>query len=307
MFQLKNTIFTGFALALLATLLWSGNFIAARALHKDIPPVSLAFFRWLTATIFILPFALNKIKKESKYLFQNKWLLFFSAITGVSFFNTFIYIAGHYTSAMNLALIGTTAAPVFVLIITALILRKHILPVQIAGALLCIAGIILLISKGSMDELRRFHLGVGDLWIFSAALSFAIYTILVRKKPIEISATSFLFSIFALGTLLLFPPFLIEWSRSKPIIWSSTLIIVLLYLGIGASVIAFLCWNGSIQKIGPARTALVGNLIPVFSSLEAVLILNEKFTWVTVTSMLVILSGLLIANWTVWRKAFYKK
>ena len=294
--QSGNHFFKGLAFALLATLLWSGNFIVARALHKSISPVSLAFFRWLTATIFLFPFAYKSLRSERKLLLPHTKLLCFAALTGVTFFNTFIYIAGRYSSAVNLALIGTTAAPVFVLLISGLVLKQRISLAQITGALFCVAGILLLISKGNMAQLNRFHFSVGDLWIFSASLAFAIYTVLVRSKPKEISAISFLFAIFSLGTLFLLPAYIIDWNNGNTFEWNSTIILVLVYLGIGASVIAFLSWNLSIRAMGPTRTALFGNLIPVFSSIEAVLILNEKFNWVTLLSLTIILAGIFVAN-----------
>jgi drug/metabolite transporter (DMT)-like permease len=294
--QNENHFLKGLAFALLATVLWSGNFIVARALHKSISPVSLAFFRWLIATLFLLLIAYKNLRSEWRLVLPHAKPLCFAALTGVTLFNTFIYIAGRYSSAMNLALIGTTAAPVFVLLISGLVLRQKISLAQIIGALLCLAGILFLISKGNIGQLSKFRFSVGDLWIFGAALAFAIYTILVRKNPKEISATTFLFTIFFLGTLFLFPAYLVELGNGRTIEWSSTNILVFLYLGIGASVIAFLSWNISIRAMGPTRTALFGNLIPVFSSIEAVLILNEKFSWVTVLSLAIILIGIGVAN-----------
>ena len=291
----KKDFIKGFGFALLATILWSGNFIVARALHQRISPVSLAFFRWSVATIFLFPIALKSFVRDWKEI--KKHLLHFSlaAVTGVTLFNTFIYIAGKYSSATNLALIGTTAAPVFVLIISGLFLKQRIFANQILGALLCITGILLLLTKGNLKALQHFRFSSGDIWIFSAALAFAIYTVLVRKKPKEISSMSFLFTVFLIGTLFLLPIFLLN-TGAKSFQWDGSIILTFLYLGLGASVAAFLLWNGSIKKIGPARTALFGNLIPVFSTIEASILLNEKFNSVTLISLVVIIAGLIVAN-----------
>jgi drug/metabolite transporter (DMT)-like permease len=99
-----------------------------------------------------------------------------------------------------------------------------------------------------------------------------------------------------LGTILLFPFFLWEYDHSPTIHWNAELIISILYLGIGASAVCFFIWNVSISILGAGRTALFGNLIPLFSSLEAVIILNERFTWIHVISMIIVFSGLLLAN-----------
>lgn len=298
----KKAAVTGVTLAVIAALVWSGNYIVARGFHRDITPVSLAFFRWLTATIVLLPFAYQNFRRQW-FLVKSSWTyLVVAALFGVSLFNTFIYVGGHTTSAMNLAIIGTTAAPVFVLAISHFFTREKATGFQIAGTLLCIAGILLLISKGSFTQLRTFQFLPGDLWVLLAALSFAVYTVMVRKKPAEMAPLTFLFSTFLFGTLLLLPAFLIDSKNGLTFEWNLPLVAVFLYLGIGASILSFLCWNTAIQHIGPSRTALFGNLIPVFSTIEAVIFLKEESSIVVIISLLIIFSGLFLANLQQFRK-----
>lgn len=284
------------ALACLAALLWSGNYVVARGLHQKITPVSLAFFRWLTATLVLMPIAYRPVKEQWPIIKKQALYLSITALLGVTLFNTFIYVAGRYSSAMNLAIIGTSAAPIFVLVLAAIFLKEKISRLQVAGALVCLAGILLLISNGNLSQLQHFKLSVGDVWILAAALAFAIYTLLVRKKPAHLSPVAFLASLFFIGTLLLLPAFIADAANGLPFVWSGNMVGVFLYLGVGASVGAFLSWNMAIQKLGPARTALFANLIPVFSAIEAVWILGEKGSWVIVFSMAIILLGLLLAN-----------
>jgi drug/metabolite transporter (DMT)-like permease len=123
-----------------------------------------------------------------------------------------------------------------------------------------------------------------------------VYNTLVKKKPAGITPVNFLFVIFALGTLILFPFYLWELNHYATVQLNTGIIFSLLYIGIGASVICFLIWNIAIGKLGAGRTALFGNLIPVFSSIEAALILHEDFTWIHITSMLIIFVGILMAN-----------
>lgn len=293
----KNTYALGMALACLAAVLWSGNYIVARGVHQKISPVSLAFFRWLTATLVLLPFALKQVREQWPLIRLHLPLFSLTALLGVTLFNTFIYIAGKYIPAINLAVIGTTAAPVFVLFLSRLFLKEKVSTYAVSGTILCAGGILLLMSKGVWSNLRHFRLSVGDIWILLAALSFAFYTILVRRKPKALSPLPFLFILFLLGTLFLVPAYIADRAIYPSFVWSPRLLFIFLYLGIGASVGAFLCWNVAIHKIGAAKTALFANLIPVFSSIEAVLILGEESSWVTYVSLLVILLGLLLANY----------
>ena len=292
----NKDIYTGMGLAVLAAIIWSGNFIVARGVSQQIPPISLAFYRWSMATLIMLPIAWKGFRQQAPLLKQHSTYLFWTALSGITLFNTFVYIAGHYTQAINLALIGTTSSPVFAIILAALFLKERIKPLRVVGLLLCIAGIILLLSQGSWQKLQAFHFTAGDGWILLAALSFAIYTIFVRRKPAAIQPILFLFTVFAIGTLVLLPFYVWEMTQAPPVQWNLSLVGIILYLGAGASVMAFLFWNMAIGKLGAARTALFGNLIPVFSTLEAVWILNEEFLMVHVVSGVLEIAGVVIAN-----------
>lgn len=292
----QRQVTIGVILAVAATIIWAGNFIIARGISQQVYPFTLAFYRWLIATVVILPFAYKRMQQELPLFKKNFAYFLVTAITGITLFNSFVYIAGHYSTAINLALIGTTASPVFIIVIAKMFLKEKIGWQRSLGLLLCISGIIYLICRGSIENLKAFHFTVGDLWVLLAALMFAIYSILVRKKPESMSAIGFLGFTFALGTVMI-TPFYITEQLSYPLLALNTNIIYsVLYLGVGASVISFLFWNLAIAKIGATRTALFGNLIPVFSTIEAALLLHEQITTFHVTSFILVASGLLLAN-----------
>ena len=124
---------------------------------------------------------------------------------------------------------------------------------------------------------------------------------MAKKKPAAISSVNFLFVVFSFGALLVFPFYFWETKNTPAVVWNIKLIFSILYLSIGASVICFLLWNNAIHKLGAGRTALFGNLIPVFCSIEAALILNEQFTWIHIVSMLIVFTGILLANFRLSR------
>ncbi|NOT51053.1 MAG: DMT family transporter [Chitinophagaceae bacterium] len=296
----RNT-YIGMGLAVLATLIWSANFVIARGVSAQIPPVSLAFYRWLLASLIILPFAFKQFKKEWPVVKRSWRYLFFVALTGVTMFNTFVYIGGHYTSAINLTLIGTTTSPVIAVILAKIFLKEQIGWLKLIGMTLCIAGVLFLLLKGDIQNALSLKFTKGDLWVLAAALAFAIYHTLVRKKPTGISPVNFLFTIFSFGTILLFPFWLYEVKGAVPVKWDLNLFLIILYLALGASVICFLIWNIAIHRLGAGRTALFGNLILVFGSIEAVLILHEPFTWIHIVSLVLVFSGIIIANLRLFR------
>ena len=162
--------------------------------------------------------------------------------------------------------------------------------------IICVIGVLLLLSKGNIDNLLSFRFTKGDWWILAAALTFAIYNTTVRKKPAGMHPVNFLFVIFLLGTVGLFPFYLYELNHKGGITINTSNISAILYLGVGASVICFLIWNKAIVALGSGRTALFGNLIPIFSSIEAVIILHEEFAWIYVFSMILVFTGIVLAN-----------
>jgi drug/metabolite transporter (DMT)-like permease len=224
--------------------------------------------------------------------------LYFSlaALSGVALFNTFVYIGAHYTSAINLALIGTTSSPIMAIILARIFLKEKIGWNKLAGLILCITGVLFLLSRGDFRNLVNFHFSTGDIWVLIAAFCFAVYNTLVKKKPMAVSPLNFLFVIFSLGTIMLLPFYIWEMEHTQTVSWNFNIVSAIVYLGVVASAFCFWIWNITIHQLGAARTALFGNLIPVFSSLEAVLILHEEFTWVHVVSMVIVFAGILLAN-----------
>jgi len=236
---------------------------------------------------------------EWKFVKQSWHYLFWASLSGITLFNTFVYIGAHYTTAINLALIGTTTSPVIAIFLAKIFLNERIGLLKMGGMILCIAGVLFLLAQGRLQNLISLNSTKGDGWILLAAFSFAVYNTMVKKKPSTISPINYLFVTFSFGTLLLLPFYCWELSNTTPVKWNTNLILIILYLGAGASVICFLFWNIAIGKLGAGRTALFGNLIPVFSSAEAAILLDEEFTWIHVVSMLLVFAGIIMANWKV--------
>ncbi len=292
----QNKVWVGASLAVLATLIWSGNFIIARTAKNDIPPVTLAFYRWIAATLILLPFTWKLFFKEITLLKKHFWYFVLAAVSGVSMFNTFVYIAGHTTEAINMALLGTTTSPIMSVILAGIFLKEPVPGTRVFGMTICIAGIILLLSKGSIDTLLSFSFTKGDWWMLAAAFTFAVYNVCAKKKPAAMLSKNFLFTVFLIGTIILLPFYLYELKVTGGFEVNTSNIGAILYLGLGASVICFLLWNQSIAYLGAGRASLFGNLIPVFSSIEAVILLNENITLIHFLSFILVVVGLIIAN-----------
>jgi drug/metabolite transporter (DMT)-like permease len=295
--QYNKQVQIGTILAIIACVIWSGNFIASRFAFQLAGPISLSFFRWTIATLTMLPFALKNFKKEKQLFKDNLSYFFWMALVGVAVYNTMIYQAGHSTTAINMALYGSIIHPIVATLLAAWVVQEKLNWKSITGIGLGVVGIIVLLSKGDLQTLLHFKFATGDLWMIGAGCCFGTYNVFVRKKPIGISNNSFLLVLFALGTIMLFPFALYEMNYVQPVHFSKELLIVVLYIGIGNSTIAYLLWNMAIHRLGAAKTALFGTLIPFLSSIEALFILNEQFTIFQIISGVIIISGIVINTW----------
>ena len=295
MYNTRHQALSGYLFALGATAIWSGNFIVARGLSDIVPPVSLAFWRWLVAVIVLLPFALKPLIAERQQLLQNIRYLSLTSFLGVTVFNTLIYIAGHTTSALNLSLIAITF-PMFIIVLSRILYKEMITAYKLVGIALVTVGVTLLVTKGDVSVLRNISFAVGDLWMLSASVIFAIYSILIKQKPQELSILSFQLSTFSLGLLFLLPFFIWESSTVASVNYDTTTVLSILYVGIFASLTAFILWNKAIVTIGPSKSGLIYYTLPLFSGLLAYVFLNETIGIVHLISALLIVAGILITN-----------
>ena len=245
----------------------------------------------------MLPFAYKNFKKEKHIFTQHFSYFFWMALVGVAVYNTMIYQAGHSTTAINMALYGSIIHPIVATLLAAWVVHEKLHWKSIAGIGLGIVGIIVLLSKGDINTLLHFKFATGDLWMIGAGCCFGTYNVFVRKKPVGISNNSFLLVLFAIGTILLFPFAMYEMTYVQPVQFSKELLIVVLYIGIGNSTIAYSLWNMAIHRLGAAKTALFGTLIPFLSSIEALFILKEQFTIFQIISGVIIISGIVINTW----------
>lgn len=281
--------------ALGATAIWAGNFIIARGFHHSLSPVGLAFWRWFAACVFVVPFALKDVVRQRRVIAKHLGYLAFCGFFGVTVFNTLIYVAGQVTGALNLSLIAMTC-PLYMVILAGLFFGERIHRGKIIGMTTAFFGVVLLFSGGSLSTLLGLRFNHGDLLMAMGAVLFAIYSLMVRKKPVQLSMMAYLASTFWLGTLFLLPVYIWDHGFSGAFRLPMDSLGVIVYTGLGASLISYGLWNRSVELMGASRTAAVYYTMPLFSGFEAFLFLGETMTWVHAASAALIISGLFFSN-----------
>ncbi|NDZ79991.1 DMT family transporter [Streptomyces sp. SID10853] len=288
----RAVVWLGPVLATLATLIWSGNFVIARALHEDVAPVQTAFWRWIIAMLAVLPFAAKAVWQQRHLIRTHLKYLSAAALLGVTLFNTLIYQAGRSTSATNLALIAA-ASPVLI-VLFGMIGRggEKVTGRRAIGMMVALVGVVALVSKGSLSVLLHLDFAVGDLWMLAATATFAGYTALLRRRPEGISGISFLFTTFLLGTVLLAPAYAVSLAAQGGFTPSGGTVGALLYIGVASSAIAYFTWNKAIDLIGAARAGIIYYLQPVFVAVVSYLALGEATSAMQVVCMALIITGI---------------
>lgn len=283
-----------YLLLTLAVFFWSGNFIVGRAARADVPPVALAFWRWIIASLLVSCLAVPHLKSDWRAV-KGKWgiLLMLSAL-GVSSFNTLLYLGLQYTIAIN-GFLMQAIMPVLIMTISFLIFREKITVTQTAGIAFSMAGALIIIVQGNFNVFSEMKVNRGDLFIFLAVVSYAVYSVMLRKRP-SVHPLSFVAMTFMFGSLILLPFYLWEAIFIRSISFNASTFLAVSYVAVFPSIVSYLCFNRGVELIGANRAGLFLYLMPVFGSIMAMIFLGESFRWFHGVGMLLIALGIFLST-----------
>lgn len=283
-------------LLILATILWGGNFVIGRAVADDISPFALAFFRWIVALIVFLPIAWRSLQRDWPKIRAHFGIVLVISLTGVATFNTLVYIALHYTSAINASLMNSTT-PIVIFLLSFLFIREKLSIKQWIGALISFTGVIFIISQGSLELITTFSFNTGDLIMIVAVLSWGTYSLLVKQFSDRLPGDSTFLASIMLGIIMLSPFFIYEWMTTPvAVTWSIKTIGAILYIGILASIVAFLSWNSGVVRLGASRAGIFLNFIPLFATVFAIIFIGESIQMSQVVGALFVISGVYLTS-----------
>ena len=286
---------TAFLLLAAANLLWSGNWVAGRALRGAYDPFTLNFGRWAVATLALAPFALPQLRGQWPVIRRSFGLLLLLAFAGVALFQGLVYLGLRTTTAVNGLLINSSM-PLFMILCSLALEHERPTARQIAGMLVSLAGIAAIVSHGEPASLLHLEVRPGDGWILLAMPIWGVYSVLLRRRPAALGGVPFLFVLCVLGVLLLVPALALEALRSPPRPPTPAQAAAIVYMGVGASVIAFLCWNQGVSVVGANAAGFTIHLLPAFGTLLAIALLGESFGVYHAVGIATILAGVVLAT-----------
>ena len=291
---MKSDHLRAYLLLIATTLCWGLNAIISRLAVGEISPMQLVMFRWLGVVLILLLLARRQITRDWPVLRRHLFFLFLMGSFGFTTFNALFYIAGHYTSAINIGILHGSI-PIFVLLGSLLILRHPISRIQGLGVSLTLLGVAIIASGGNLQELANLAVNHGDLFMVIACFSYAAYSIGLTRKP-NVGALS-LFAVMAFFALLLSLPLIgIEtwlqgWQAPTATGWILVTLVTLL-----PSLIAQIFFIHGVALIGPGRAGVFVNLVPVFASIMAVIFLHEVFEFYHALALALVLGGIWLSE-----------
>ncbi|MGQ0698854.1 MAG: DMT family transporter [Panacagrimonas sp.] len=260
-------------LLVLATLCWASNFVLGRAVHQDIPPIALSFWRWSLAFVLVMPFAWPQVKRDWPLLRRHWQLVSLLALLGVASFQALVYYGLNTTTVINAVLMQSTM-PVLIIVGTYLIFREPARWLQVGAVVISLMGVAVIVAKGSLQILIELSFNPGDGWVMLAVACYAIYSVLLRRRP-AVHPLSFVAATFGLGALMLLPVYLYEHAFMRALHPSFETLAVIVYVAVFASIVAYFCFNRAVELIGANRAGQYVHLMPVFGSALAAVFLGE--------------------------------
>lgn len=290
----SQTHWRAYGLLVFTTWCWGLNTIFSRMAVGEISPMQLVMFRWLGVIAFLAVFTREYLFQDWPVLRNHLFFLSVMGALGFTLFNYLFYLAGYYTTALNIGILQGSL-PVFVLLGSFLLLRHGITAVQGVGVVITLIGVLIIATGGNLLELRELSLNRGDLYILIACSLYAIYSVGLSRRP-DVRALS-LFAVMAIAAWVVSLPLLAleiaqqGWQNPTPKGWIIALVVTIL-----PSLVAQIFFIQSVALIGPNRAGVFINLVPVFAAIMAVMFLQETFEQYHAFSLVLVLGGIALSE-----------
>jgi drug/metabolite transporter (DMT)-like permease len=259
------------------------------------PPVSLTLLRWLVAAVVLGPFVWRRVVLQMPLLRRHWFLILASGALGMAGYSALAYLALHTTTAANVAFINSTV-PLMVPLVMLVIAREPMHPRTLAGIGISFCGVVWIIARGNPASLAHLSFAGGEMITLVAVAMYAVYSVLIRKKPRELDLLVFLFGGMLGAIVVLLPFFIVELAGGARIPTDARSLATVLYIGVVISLLAYLLWNHCVITLGPGITGASYHLISVFTPLVAYLWLGERLAGYHYAGIGLILAGVFIAT-----------
>ncbi len=280
-------------LLFLAPLFWGGNSVAGKLASDHWHPFTITAVRWVMVALVLLPFAWRPLRSEKETIRDNASLLLLLGVL-LGAFNLCMYLALKYTSAINVA-IEQAAMPVLIMLFNFALLRVRVWPIQIAGLVLTIVGVIVTATQGEPWLLLSSDVNRGDVWMIIGCVFYAAYSFTLRWRP-SMDWMAFMWTLSVGAFVVSLPLAVWELSQLPMLPLSVDGLLILAYVVIFPSILGQIFFARGVELIGANRAGIFINLVPVYGAILAVLILGESFQLFHLVGLFLVLGGILLAE-----------
>ena len=279
----------------LPPLFWAGNLVLGRALANSYPPVSLAMGRWLVAIVVLAPFVSASVWRQRSLLRRNWVLILLCGAFGIAGYNALGYLALQTVPAASVAFLNSSL-PLMVPLAAFVLGVERVRKVTVLGILISFVGVAWIVARGDPADLAHIGLSAGEPLVLIAVANYALYSVLVRRKPQELDGLVFLASTIVTGLGVLLPFWIWELSSGAKIPFDASSVGAVVYIGVFASLFAFILWNRCVASLGPSVTGASFHLVALFTAVLAFLVLGEPVARFHVIGATLILCGFFVAT-----------
>jgi drug/metabolite transporter (DMT)-like permease len=263
-----------YLLLALANLFWAGNWIVGRGMRADVPPIALSFWRWIIALACLLPLAWPYLRRDRALLVAGWRSLAVLGILGTCLYNALTYLGLQQTEAIN-GLLLNSFIPIVIVALAWIFQGKRLRGGEVVGIAASFAGVLTIVARGDPRNLLLLTLNLGDIWILLSVVAWAVYTLLLPKRPAA-HPLAFLFAIAAIGVAATLPIYLWEIASGRHINDSVGAWLAIGYAGVFPAFLGFIFWNKGVEQVGASKAGLFIHLLPAFGILLAALFLGER-------------------------------
>lgn len=280
------------ALPLLTSLSFAGSFVAGKYTTLDLQPLTTTLFRYIVALLFLSALLVHYKLPSLREMKRNLPEFILLGLSGVVGYHFFFFTSLRFTAVANTAVINALS-PVVTGIMAAIFIKERLTPINYAGVIISVAGVLILVTDGKIENLTGMNFNIGDVFMCCAVVSWAVYALLVKNllKKYGGFAVTYYAALFGVVQLCILSAFENPWKQLSAVSVES--VFAVLYMGIIASGAGYLLYNLSIREIGPTKTSSsVYSIVPVIVAVMALMFFDEPVTPVLALSTLLIIIGL---------------
>ena len=272
---MRNLALIPILLLFIQPIFMASNLVVARGGIEFVPPISLAFWRWVVVFIILLPFTFLSLKKNFKIIKKEYKKLFFLGATGCGVCGAFPFLAGETTTITNMGIIYTSS-PIFIILISSFFFNEKINIIKIIGLISCLIGVFIIIIKGDSQLLINLNFTIGDLWMLAAAIGWALYSVYLFYWKTELEMFQRFTLIAFFGAISLLPFYIVEEIMVERTLFNSEFFLWVIFAAVSPGIIAFTLYTQAQKYLGATLTGFTLYIFTIYAAIYGFIFFNEK-------------------------------